>query len=200
MKDDTGNGILKSNAGWSFDLPPENFESHIEQSIPHYKACHDLIAKISDFFLPDNAVVYDIGTTTGAVTRGILQRHPGKKFSITGLDVIPAMVDYATKKTSDPRASFICTNALDYDYEKSHLIILYYTLQFIHPSVRVDLLKKIYDRLHWGGALILFEKVRAPDARFQDYMGQIYTEFKMDNSFSPKQIINIFCTFNIIFF
>ena len=56
--------------------------------------------------------------------------------------------------------------------------------------MRVDLLKKIYDRLHWGGALILFEKVRAPDARFQDYMGQIYTEFKMDNSFSPKQIIN----------
>jgi tRNA (cmo5U34)-methyltransferase len=189
-QNDTGGGITMSNGGWSFDVPPADFESHIGRSVPFYSEGHDLIARASDFFLPDNAVVYDLGTTTGSVVRKILTRHPDKKISITGLDVIPAMIEYAKKVTEDNRASFLCSSALDFDYEKSHLFVSYYTLQFIHPSVRIDLLKKIYDALHWGGALLLFEKVRAPDARFQDYMGQIYTEYKLDNGFSHEQIIN----------
>jgi len=36
----------------------------------------------------------------------------------------------------------------------------------------------------------LFEKVRAPDARFQDYMGQVYKEFKLENGFTAEQILN----------
>ena len=36
----------------------------------------------------------------------------------------------------------------------------------------------------------MFEKVRAPDARFQDYMTQIYTEFKLKNGYSEKNIIS----------
>ena len=31
-------------------------------------------------------------------------------------------------------------------------------------------IKKIYKSLNWGGGFIMFEKVRAPDARFQDLM------------------------------
>ena len=35
----------------------------------------------------------------------------------------------------------------------------------------------------------MFEKVRAPDARFQDYMSQLYMEFKLKNKFTPDNII-----------
>ena len=35
----------------------------------------------------------------------------------------------------------------------------------------------------------MFEKVRAPDARFQDYMSQLYMEFKLKNNFTPDNII-----------
>jgi tRNA (cmo5U34)-methyltransferase len=187
---DTGDGLVSNNGSWSFDVRPEDFESHIERSVPFYKEGHDLIASTSDFFLPDNAIVYDIGTTTGSAVRKILARHPDKDFSITGLDVIPAMVDYAAEMTRDDRASFHCANALDFDYQKSHLFISYYTLQFIHPSVRIDLLKKIYESLHWSGALLLFDKVRAPDFFNDTATTEIYTEYKLDNDFSAEQIIN----------
>jgi len=36
----------------------------------------------------------------------------------------------------------------------------------------------------------MFEKVRAPDGRFQDYANQVYIEFKIDNGFSEAEIIN----------
>lgn len=74
--EDAGDGIVTGNSGWTFELQPELFENHIEKSAPFYRAGHDLIARISDFFLPEGAVVYDIGTTTGAVARAILERHP----------------------------------------------------------------------------------------------------------------------------
>lgn len=183
-------GILAENARWTFDVSPVEFESHIERSIPYYKAGHDLVAQMSDFFLPEGALVYDIGTTTGMVVREILSRHPERDFQIIGIDVVSSMIDYATQQTKDPRATFICTNALEHEFEKSNLVVMYYTLQFIHPSIRIALLKKIYDSLHWGGGLLIFEKVRAPDARFQDYMMQLYTEFKLNNEFTPDQIIN----------
>ena len=48
---------------------------------------------------------------------------------------------------------------------------------------------KIYSRLNWGGGFLLFEKVRAPAARFQDLTTSLYTEFKLSNDFSEEEII-----------
>lgn len=36
----------------------------------------------------------------------------------------------------------------------------------------------------------MFEKVRYPDARFQDIMSQIYIDFKLDQGFSERDIVN----------
>jgi tRNA (cmo5U34)-methyltransferase len=36
----------------------------------------------------------------------------------------------------------------------------------------------------------MFEKIRAPDARFQDICSGIYTDFKLENGFSAEEIVN----------
>ena len=36
----------------------------------------------------------------------------------------------------------------------------------------------------------MVEKVRGPDARFQDILNQVYIEFKLSQGFSESQIIN----------
>jgi tRNA (cmo5U34)-methyltransferase len=36
----------------------------------------------------------------------------------------------------------------------------------------------------------LFEKVRGADARFQDMMTAIYTDFKLDQGYNPDEIIS----------
>ncbi len=50
--------------------------------------------------------------------------------------------------------SFICENMNTMNFEKSDLIISYYTIQFIHPKLRQELINKIYESLNWGGAFI----------------------------------------------
>jgi len=44
--------------------------------------------------------------------------------------------------------------------------------------------------LNWSGALLLFEKVRANDARFQDMMTALYTDYKLDQNYKAEEIMN----------
>ena len=44
--------------------------------------------------------------------------------------------------------------------------------------------------MNWGGALILFEKIRGADARFQDILNFLYFDFKSEQGIKPTEIIN----------
>mgnify|MGYP006158492297 CR=1 FL=1 len=44
--------------------------------------------------------------------------------------------------------------------------------------------------MNWGGALILFEKIRGADARFQHILNFLYFDFKTEQGIKPKEIIN----------
>ena len=63
-------------------------------------------------------------------------------------------------------------------------------MQFIKPKNRQLLFNKIFKSLNWGGALLIFEKVRASDARFQDIITSMYYSFKEDQGFLPEEIYN----------
>jgi len=43
--------------------------------------------------------------------------------------------------------------------------------------------------MRWGGALLLFEKTRGPDARFQDLLTGLYNDFKLDRGYEASEIL-----------
>lgn len=91
-----------------------------------------------------------------------------------------------------PRAdniAFVHGDICDHPYDPSDLIIAYYTVQFVPPRHRQALIDRLYQSLNWGGALLLFEKVRGADARFQDIATALYTEFKLDSGYTPDEIV-----------
>jgi tRNA (cmo5U34)-methyltransferase len=183
--------ISKENAGWNFEDIADDFDEHVRRSVPLYSEGHDLVCKLSDFFLPENATVTEIGTSTGVLAEKFLA-HNASRSDITyvGIDKVESMLEKARERCAgDDRAQFRNDELLTCDLGKNSMVISYYLMQFIHPRNRQDLFNKIYESLEWGGALVLFEKVRAPDARFQDIAAQIYIEFKRDNGFSDDEIM-----------
>ncbi len=187
-----GDKIQTSNANWRFneDVVP-GFDSHVTKSVPLYKEGHDLIGKISDFFISDNSICYEIGCSTGSLLKILDERNSKNNVSYIGIDSEEAMANYAKEKCKNSSSiSIINNDAVDFEFDKCDLIISYYTIQFIKPRYRQILIDKIYKSLNWGGAFILFEKVRAPDARFQDISTALYTDFKIDNEYTPDEIIN----------
>ncbi|MGB3146935.1 MAG: methyltransferase domain-containing protein [Paracoccaceae bacterium] len=187
-----GQKIAAENAGWTFGNDvPDTFVDHIKLSVPLYEAGHDLICQVSDFFVKNDSVIYEIGTSTGELTRKLAEHHkskPGARW--IGIDVEPAMVKAAEAHCKDlSNISIVQGDARHIEMESSDLMISYYTMQFVPPRYRQEMFDKIYETLNWGGALVMFEKVRAPDARFQDLIMQLYNDFKINNGFSGEEIV-----------
>jgi len=191
-KDDSvGDGIVTGNANWSFGgNVHEFFDEHVSKSVPMYYEGHELISEISDFFLSNDSIVYDLGCSTGSLLASLAERHKEKEVSFFGIDVEEGMVNKAKSKCSAfDNVEVEHGSVIEMEFETASLFTAYYTIQFIHPSMRQELYNKIYNSLEWGGAFIFFEKVRAPDARFQDMMSLIYNEYKLTQGYLPDEII-----------
>jgi len=193
MKDNSvGDGILTEVGDWSFSgKTSENFDKHVATSVPLYHEGHNLICNISDFFLTRNSLCYELGCSTGRLINNLAEHNKNKdNIKFIGIDIEKDMIKIASSNNSLDNVTFNCSDILDYDLEKSDLIVSYYTAQFLKGRERQIYFDKIYSSLNWGGALLLFEKVRAPDARFQDIYTSLYNDFKLDNDYSPEQIYN----------
>tara|TARA_A100001035_G_C27772026_1_gene496880 strand:+ start:1562 stop:2260 length:699 start_codon:yes stop_codon:yes gene_type:complete len=186
---EVGEGIKKNTSNWDFeDISLDDFETHISKSVPCYELTHNLGLELSDFFCKANTNVFDIGSTSGSFINSLYERHKNKEINFSGIEISSSMFEQASLRY--PKINFINEDARDCDLNNASFITSYYTIQFINPQFRQELLNKIYNSLNWGGALLLFEKVRAPDARFQDYMIQLYNEYKLTNEYTPDHIMS----------
>ena len=188
-----GQDIETGRADWSFGgNVADTFVSHVRQSVPYYDAGHDLICALSDYFVHPDSVCYEIGASTGQLIRKLAEHHAHKpEVQWIGIDAVEPMVAKAREYCAGiPNIEIETADALTFDFEKADLIVSYYCVQFIEPRHRQELINRIYERLNWGGAFMLFEKVRGPDARFQDIVVALYNDFKAKNGFSAEEILN----------
>jgi len=187
-----GDSINADNANWTFSgETSKSFDQHVSKSVPFYHEAHDLIAKISDFFLQNGSICYDLGCSTGELTRLLATRNSKKDVQFIAIDKEEGMVKEARRKCKNFKSvKVIKTDLIEIDYEKADLIVSNYTMQFIKPENRQILFDRICSALNWGGGFLLFEKVRAPDARFQDMMTAIYTDYKIEQGYSAGEIVS----------
>ena len=186
-----GDKINVDRGAWNFggDVPL-TFDDHVSKSVPLYHEGHDLICGLSDFFIKNDSVVYEIGSSTGVLTCKLACHNPARlSASFIGIDIEENMTSFAKSKSENlTNVNFICEDVLTMELQESDFIVAYYTVQFIRPSLRQELINKIYQKLKWGGAFVLFEKVRGADARFQDILTTLYSEYKIKQGYSPDDI------------
>lgn len=194
---DAGDNISSKKGGWEFDKNVVGtFDEHVSKSVPGYKVGHQIVCGLTDFFVSNGSKVYEIGCSTGSLISQIANTCVGKNdVEFLGLDVSEPMISKANEKFLDHMLpnnnimKFELGDIIDYKLEKSSFIVCYYTVQFIHPSVRQQIIKKIYESLNWGGAFVMFEKVRGSDARFQDILTGLYHDYKMSNGYSSDEVV-----------
>lgn len=185
------NKIFKKKS-WNFNgRVPLFFDKHISLSIPFYEECHNLLLEISDHFISENSIIYDIGCSTGKFTKKIFKRHNSlKKYKIYGLDLSKEMVKFANKNNKFKNLIFKNADINNFIFDKSSLIISFYTIQFLKYGRRAKLIKKIYNSLEIGGAFLFFEKIRGSSGKFQDIYNSNYYNFKLAQGFSHDEIYN----------
>jgi len=188
----TGDNIYSESGLWSFGGDtPSKFDDHVSKSVPLYEEGHQLICALSEFFVPQNGNVLHIGSSTGVLTDKVANTLKSRNANIKGLEIENEMIKEAENRRYENEINFINEDINIYDMgENCHnLIISYYTIQFIHPSLRQNIINRIYQSLMWGGAFIMFEKVRGSDARFQDIFNSLYQDYKLTKGYTSDEII-----------
>ena len=166
------------------------FDDMLSRSVPYYEESQ----KITEFFvhkkLKNGGLVYDLGCSTASLLINI-SRSLKIKAKLIGLDNSDAMLSRAKKKCEAFDADIVLENAdiLSYDYEMADVFISNYTLQFIRPLVREELIKKIADATKNGGAFIFSEKVISHHATLNKELIECYYDFKKTQGYSQYEIV-----------
>ncbi|MDY0123603.1 carboxy-S-adenosyl-L-methionine synthase CmoA [Sulfurimonas sp.] len=166
------------------------FDDMLQRSVPFYKESQ----KITEFFalkqLEEGGVAYDLGCSTATLLINI-SRKLKKSATLIGLDNSEAMLEQARKKCEAFRADIELANAdiLEYEYKEAELFISNYTLQFIRPLIREELVKKISASLKKGGIFIFSEKVISHHPKLNKDLIECYYDFKKEQGYSEYEIM-----------
>lgn len=160
----------------------KDFDNHISNSIKGYSLLHDLIVNISSYFIKKDAMICDLGTTTGLLPIKLNNRYDCK---VTGYDIIDD--NFINAKSS--KVELKKANILEIELPKSNLFFSVFTLQFLPIEKRLPLLKKIYASLNKSGALIICEKEYTENALTQEIFTFCNYENKI-NFFTAEDILS----------
>ena len=181
---------------WRFnDKVADNFDVHVNQSIPHYNDLQKYLVQLSEWFLKDGTVVYDLGCSTGETIEKILKLDVSTKYKIVGIDNSQRMLDLAKEKIAkveNRNVEVIFENidlTKDLQFEKSNLFYSILLFPFINYENRRKIIRGIYESLETGGALITVEKVRSSNSDFEDILNQLYFDFKLEQTLTEKDIL-----------
>ncbi|MBG6069640.1 methyltransferase domain-containing protein [Micromonospora ureilytica] len=186
-----GDNITLTTPQWTFsDGTAEHFDEHVSRSVPGYQDGHDVIAQLSDFFATPGSRIVEVGCSTAALTAKLAERHLHADVKFLGIDIVSEMVAQARQRCNAlPNVNIELGDALRIDYSDCSLVVMYYTLQFVAPHKRPNLIRRICSEMLPGGALVLFEKTRLPEPHLQDIFNQCYEEFKVTRGFSSDEIL-----------
>ncbi|HQS03901.1 MAG TPA: carboxy-S-adenosyl-L-methionine synthase CmoA [Halothiobacillus sp.] len=173
------------------------FPDMIKRSVPGYGFTLDLIKDVARLLVRENTNVFDLGCSLGAITlalkSGVLASGINAgSVTIHAIDSSQAMLSRAEEHIGAFQASvpitLHCGDITIHEYRNASLIVLAYTLQFIEPEKRLDLLKKIHAGLNLGGGLILVEKIHDENDALQGISTELHHEFKRRNGYSELEI------------
>lgn len=153
----------------------ENFDDHIEKSIPNYNILIDFIKSISQYFYVENTNIYDLGCSTGKLLNSL--KCNCNKIGIDNSKLLPKEDGFYN---IDLNTKFNITNAC--------IVYSIFTMQFLNPSKRLSYIKNIYDGLNEGGVFILCEKIYQNNGKLQEIMTFSHYDYKLKN-FNANEII-----------
>jgi len=166
------------------------FDDMLARSVPFYDESQEITQFFVHKHLTENGIIYDLGCSTASL---LLKIHRGLKVNanLIGLDNSEAMLEQARKKCDAYGADIDVHNAdiLEYDYKKADVFVSNYTLQFIRPLVREELVQKIASALKEEGAFIFSEKVISHHSKLNKDLIECYYDFKKTQGYSEYEIV-----------
>jgi tRNA (cmo5U34)-methyltransferase len=165
------------------------FDNMVSRSVPFYDEVQRIQTDLIMDFLPETGgIVCDLGCSTGTSLE-YLTRHPKcpANAQFIGYDNSESMLDKAREKLSvqiaEGKIQLITADLCDLPpLPTCNIVILNWTLQFVRPIGREQLLKDIYQSIKPGGIVLLSEKILVNDPVLNRLYIDHYLQFKVSQS------------------
>jgi len=161
----------------------------LSRSVPFYDEVRQLIITLILKEAKEGMQVLDLGASTAKFLLDLYSKAPFK-LQLKGIDNSEAMLERARAKREAFGAQIVLELAdmLAYEYANEDIIVANYTLQFIRPMQRIELVKRLYTGLNEGGLFIFSEKVVFEDKVLDKQMIDIYYDYKKAQGYSEYEI------------
>jgi len=165
------------------------FDDMLSRSVPFYDEVRKLIISLILAEHKEGTKVLDLGSSTA---KFLLDLHSKMTvpMQLKGLDNSQAMLDRAEQKCQafGANINLELADMLTYAYHQEDVIVANYTLQFIRPMQRLELMHKIFEGLNEDGMFIFSEKVIFEDKVLDKQMIDIYYDYKKEQGYSEYEI------------
>jgi len=172
------------------------FDDMLCRSVPFYVEQQSLIQEIANRFCIDGTNIYDLGCST-ATTLIHLAKSIKEAGRLIGYDNSQPMLDRALQNVKEAgvddrielRFADLNNDLKKMPLDNASVVTMCWTLQFVRPLRRDAMIKKIYDNLVDGGALIVTDKVLTNDSNMNRFFIDFYYDFKRRNGYSEEEIL-----------
>lgn len=182
--------INKEEGQWKFDdkVAPV-FNKHVRASVPLYDEFHDMIAKMSKYFVESGTTVYDLGTSTGEALIRVQKANEHKEnVSYIGYDNSASMLSEARKRNDKLAFAEVDLSTEYFRLENSSFITSVLTMQFLKLKDREQVIERVFKALNRGSAFVIVEKVISTDPIIEQIITTEYEAFKHDSGLSEEHI------------
>lgn len=177
---------------FSFKDHAKDFDSHIGRSIPGYHELVRTCVRLSRRFVQPGTTVVDVGCSTGHLLASIQEGNQSARPDVdyVGIDCVPDFSVHWGRLESENVRFEVCDARSYQGFRNVSLAYSLFTIQFVRPADKMPLLQQICDGLVEGGALIMAEKTLADTSRLQDALTFPYYDFKIEQGFSEKELLD----------
>jgi tRNA (cmo5U34)-methyltransferase len=172
------------------------FDDMLVRSVPFYLEQQNMVRKIVKKFWVPGTAVYDLGCSTATTLLGLCEELPASA-RLIGYDNSLPMLEQAKQKIAqkhlqeriEVRHGDINGQLSDIPLEDASIVTMCWTLQFIRPLRRDDLIRWIYGKLADEGILIVTEKILTNSGHMNRFFIEYYYEFKRRQGYSETEIL-----------
>ena len=170
------------------------FDDMAKRSIPFYQNLIKMQGEILENFLKQNRsekkVILDLGCSTGNSLIYLALLFKKLPVHFIGIDSSSEMLSKARQKSAQyvdlPRIEWEKKTLGVDKLPRAEAINFHFTLQFIEPTKRMQLIRELYKILPLRGVLLLSEKLKLQPSF--TYWEDFYFNFKKENGYSHLEI------------
>src|SRR5512139_2677953 len=168
------------------------FPDMIRRSVPGYGNIVTMIGLLAERYGVAGSTLYDLGCSLGASTLSMRRVLGNRDCNIIAVDNSQAMVEGCRANIAAAGEGVAvdvrCEDIQEVLIGNASVVVLNFTLQFISPDHRLEMLSKIRSGMRPGGVLILSEKIVFASADEDEFQRTMHLDFKRANGYSELEI------------